>query len=112
MPQGCVAALAHYRSLRPEGAEDIYLIGRGKRGISTRTIARIVDQAALKALGRHVSPHQLRHSFATHLLAGGANLREIQSLLGHNQLSTTQRYTKVTAERLFKVYDTAHPRSK
>lgn len=112
IPQGCVPALRHYRAMRPAGATDTFLIGRGKQGISTRTIARIVDQASLRALGRHVSPHQLRHSFATHLLAGGANLREIQTLLGHNQLSTTQRYTKVTAERLFKVYDSAHPRSK
>lgn len=111
IPKGCLAVLENYRNLRPPGAEDVYLIGRGKKGISSRTVARAVDQAALKALGQHVTPHQLRHSFATHLLAEGANLREIQTLLGHNHLSTTQRYTKVTAERLFQAYDQAHPRA-
>lgn len=110
IPEGCVPGLHAYALTRPVESR-FFLVGRGRGRLATRTIARIVERAALRALGRHVTPHQLRHSFATHLLAGGANLREIQSLLGHESLSTTQRYTKVTAERLFDVYDSAHPRS-
>lgn len=110
VPEQCVETLAAYRRARPASAEGTFLVGRGGKAISTRTLTRIIDKKALTAFGRHVTPHQLRHSFATHMLAGGANLREIQALLGHSNLSTTQRYTDVAVERLFAVYDQAHPR--
>lgn len=84
---------------------------RGGR-LTERSVERILEAAALRAgLDQHLTPHMLRHTFATHLMNAGADLRLIQELLGHANLSTTQRYTHLDLARLQEVYDKAHPKA-
>jgi integrase/recombinase XerC len=89
----------------------VFLNYQGTR-ITTRSVGRMIDKYIKQCADIHnISPHSLRHSFATHLLDSGADLRDIQELLGHARLSTTQIYTQVSMEKMIEVYDRAHPKA-
>jgi integrase/recombinase XerC len=109
-----IAAVDRYRALCPYPLDREDCLFRGAKGgpLSPRIIQLAMERLRT-ALGlpETATPHALRHSFATHLLSAGADLRQIQELLGHASLSTTQVYTEVDRERLLKVYDAAHPRA-
>ena len=96
--------------LKPKN-EALFVNSRGGR-LTVRSVDRIIRKyALLSGIPKNVSPHVLRHTFATHLLGGGADLRAIQAMLGHESLSTTQRYTHTSIEKIMEIYDKTHPRA-
>lgn len=114
VPIGSPAVSALKRYLDSRGTRDIEVVFTNRFGkrLTTRTVQRIVAKYMRKAsLQGHISPHSLRHTFATHMLDAGSDLRSVQELLGHKSISTTQVYTHITPERLKRVYDKTHPRA-
>lgn len=116
VPMGskAVSRLRQYLSkrldLKPKN-DALFVNSRGGR-LTVRSVDRIIRKyALLSGIPKNVSPHVLRHTFATHLLGGGADLRAIQAMLGHESLSTTQRYTHTSIEKIMEIYDKTHPRA-
>jgi len=108
-----VSSIRDYLKERKKTPGSTLFLGRMGTPLTSRSIERMIKKFAKKAgLAKKVTPHTLRHSFATHLLGGGADLKVVQELLGHSSLSTTQIYTHITKEKLKNVYDGAHPRAK
>lgn len=94
-------------------ADNPLFLNRAGSRLTSRSVRRIIDKyITLSGVGKKISPHALRHTFATHLMDAGADLRAIQELLGHESLSTTQKYTSVSVTRLMEVYDKSHPRAR
>jgi len=117
VPVGDTALKAIYKYLNfrkkfaQQNEKALFLNYAGKR-ITDRSIRKIIDRWVKQtAIKKHVSPHVIRHSFATHMLNAGCDLRSVQEMLGHKNLSTTQVYTHITTEHLKKVYEKAHPRA-
>ncbi|NPV04971.1 MAG: tyrosine recombinase XerC [Syntrophaceae bacterium] len=101
------------RTARAAEADPPLFLSRSGTRITPRSVARVIDRCVTQSgISKKVSPHTLRHSFATHLLDAGADLRAIQEMLGHESLSTTQKYTSVSVAKLMEIYDRAHPKAK
>jgi integrase/recombinase XerD len=119
VPFGSIAkkAIENYigkprEKVRKEFSGDYLFLSRLGKKLSRQSVWKIIQKyAVLSGIKKHISPHTLRHSFATHLLAGGAELRGVQEMLGHADISTTQIYTHVSKDRLKKVHDEFHPRA-
>jgi integrase/recombinase XerD len=118
VPLGAPAqrALQHYlkagrEAMAKKNNSPLLFLGTGGRRLSRQRVWQLVGKAGL-SLGRHVSPHMLRHSCATHMVENGADLRTVQTILGHSDISTTQIYTHVALDRLKSVYAKHHPRAK
>jgi len=97
--------------LAGERASPLLFLGRGARKLTRQRIWQVV-RAASSSMGRNASPHMLRHSCATHMVENGADLRTVQTILGHADISTTQVYTHLALDRLKSVYQKHHPRAK
>ncbi|MFP6765815.1 MAG: tyrosine recombinase XerC [Planctomycetaceae bacterium] len=114
--QFATRALSQWLAIRrpdttPDSEQAVFLNRFGRR-LTTRSIGRMLEKYLRQiGLNQHVTPHTLRHSFATHLLDGGADLRSVQEMLGHKSLTTTQIYTHVSTRRLHETYNAAHPHS-